>query len=132
MVSSGTKGCDLSSGSVGSGLEVRRVQHASGGTKGCHLKSGPVGSGLEVLSSTKGCKQNWGMGSFAGSLTQQQTYPKSVAALGKFAIPPGEVSELSGAVTGLDKGAIPPGEVSELSGPVATEKYFDPSKMILA
>ena len=132
MVSSGTKGCDLSSGSVGSGLEVRRVQHASGGTKGCHLKSGPVGSGLEVLSSTKGCKQNWGMGSFAGSLTHQQTYLKSVAALGKFAIPPGEVSELSGAVTGLDKGAIPPGEVSELSGPVATEKYFDPSKMILA
>ena len=112
MVSSGTKGCDLSSGSVGSGLEVRRVQHASGGTKGCHLKSGPVGSGLEVLSSTKGCKQNWGMGSFAGSLTHQQTYLKSVAALGKF--------------------AIPPGEVSELSGPVATEKYFDPSKMILA
>ena len=98
MVSSGTKGCDLSSGSVGSGLEVRRVQHASGGTKGCHLKSGPVGSGLEVLSSTKGCKQNWGMGSFAGSLTHQQTYLKSVAALGKFAIPPGEVSELSGPV----------------------------------
>jgi hypothetical protein len=52
------------------------------------------------------------MGSFAGSLTHQQTYLKSVAALGKF--------------------AIPPGEVSELSGPVATEKYFDPSKMILA
>jgi hypothetical protein len=44
------------------------------------------------------------MGSFAGSLTHQQTYLKSVAALGKF--------------------AIPPGEVSELSGPVATEKYF--------
>ena len=113
MVSSGTKGCDLNSGSVGSGLEgALWVQHASGGTKGCHLKSGSVGSGLEVVSSTKGCKQNWGMGSFAGSLTHQQTYLKSVAALGKF--------------------AIPPGEVSELSGPVATEKYFDPSKMILA
>ena len=88
------------------------VHVASGGTKGCHLNSGPVGSGLEVLSSTKGCKQNWGMGNFAGSITQQQKYLKSVAALGNF--------------------AIPPGEVSELSGPVATEKYFDPSKMILA
>jgi hypothetical protein len=60
------------------------------------------------------------MGNCAGSISQQQTYLKSVAALGNFAIPPGEVSELSGAVTGLDKGAIPPGEVSELSGPVAT------------
>ena len=113
------------------------VHVASGGTKGCHLNSGSVGllpidSGLEVLSSTKGCKQNWGTGYCAGSISQQQTYLKSVAALGNFAIPPGEVSELSGAVTGLDKGAIPPGEVSELSGPVATEKYFDPSKMILA
>ena len=128
MVSSGTKGCDLNSGSVGSGLEVQRVQHASGGTKGCHLKSGSVGSGLEVLSSTKGCKQNWGMGSFAGSLTQQQTYLKSVAALGNFANPPGAVGELSGAVTGLGYSEIPPGAVDELSGPVATEKYFDPRK----
>ena len=55
------------------------VHVASGGTKGCHLKSGPVGSGLEVLSSTKGCKQNWGMGSFAGSLTHQQTYLTEVS-----------------------------------------------------
>ena len=108
------------------------VHVASGGTKGCHLNSGPVGSGLEVLSSTKGCKQNWGMGNCAGSISQQQTYLKSVAALGNCANPPGAVSELSGAVTGLGKGAIPPGAVSELSGPVATEKYFDPSKMILA
>ena len=112
------------------------VHGASGGTKGCHLNRGsvgllPIASGPEVLSSTKGCKQNWGMGYCAGSVTQQQTYLKSVAALGNFAIPPGEVSELSGAA-GLDKSAIPPGEVSELSGPVATEKYFDPSKMILA
>ena len=80
------------------------------------------------MSSTKGCKQNWGMGSFAGSLTQQQTYLKSVAALGNFANPPGAVGELSGAVTGLGYSEIPPGAVDELSGPVATEKYFDPSK----
>jgi len=72
------------------------------------------------------------MGNFAGSLTQQQKYLKSVAALGNFANPPGAVGELSGAVTGLGDSEIPPGAVDELSGPVATEKYFDPSKMILA
>jgi hypothetical protein len=109
------------------------VHVASGGTKGCHLNRGaigllPIASGREVLSSTKGCKQNWGMGSFAGSLTQQQTYLKSVAALGNFANPPGAVGELSGAVTGLGYSEIPPGAVDELSGPVATEKYFDPRK----
>jgi hypothetical protein len=70
------------------------VHVASGGTKGCHLNRGaigllPIASGREVLSSTKGCKQNWGMGNFAGSLTQQQKYLKTVAALGNFASPPG-------------------------------------------
>ena len=73
------------------------VHVASGGTKGCHLNSGsvglfPIASGPEVLSSTKGCKQNWGMGNCAGNVAQQQTYLKSVAALGNFASPPGEES----------------------------------------
>jgi len=79
-----------------------------------------VESGPEGWSSTKGCK-------FARSVTLQQTYLKSVAALGNFANPPVEVSELSGADS-----ENPPGAVDELTKLVATEKYFDPSKMILA
>ena len=59
------------------------VHVASGGTKGCHLSSGSVESGPEGWSSTKGCK-------FARSVTLQQTYMKSVAALGNFANPPVE------------------------------------------
>ena len=60
-------------------------------------------------------------------MTLQQTYLKSVAALGNFANPPVEVSKLSGADS-----ENPPGAVDELTKLVATEKYFDPSKMILA
>ena len=91
-----------------------------GSTKGCDLNSGSVESGTEGWSSTKGCK-------FARSVTLQQTYLKSVAALGDSANPPVEVSELSGADS-----ENPPGAVDELTKLVATEKYFDPSKMILA
>ncbi len=81
MVSSGTKGCDLSSGSVGSGLEVQ--SSAMGSTKGCDLNSGSAGSGLEVqsgaLGSTKGCNQsNIGIG-VAGSSNEQAHHPMSVA-----------------------------------------------------
>jgi hypothetical protein len=64
------------------------VHGVSSGTKGCNLNSDPVGSGLEVQSdamgSTKGCNQS-NLGNFAGSSKEQANYLKSVAALGNFA-----------------------------------------------